>query len=117
VEPGERLADAVARELLEETGLAVEVGPLIEVVEVIEATYHYVILDYACHRRGGELRAGDDAAEVALASLDELSSYGVSDAVRRVVARASAQGVWGGGSWGSGPSGPLRGTPSGAPPT
>jgi 8-oxo-dGTP diphosphatase len=90
VELGESLESAVAREVAEESGLVVRVGPLIEVVEVIDPPYHYVILDYACLRTGGELCAGDDASDVMLARVDELGHLGVTEAVRRVVARALA---------------------------
>jgi ADP-ribose pyrophosphatase YjhB (NUDIX family) len=88
VEPGERLADAVAREVLEESGLVVRVGPLVEVVEIIEPPFHYVILDYACARTGGTLRPGDDASEAALVRGDALRSFGVTDAVLRVALHA-----------------------------
>lgn len=88
VEPGERLEVAVAREVLEESGLVVRVGPLVEVVEVVDPPYHYVILDYACLRTGGDLRAGDDASEAILARVDDLGRRGVTEAVRRVVTRA-----------------------------
>src|SRR5271168_2763795 len=74
VEPGERLADALVREMREETGLAIAVGPLVEVAEVIEPTFHYVILDYACRRLGGALAAGDDAAAAELVPLAALAS-------------------------------------------
>jgi 8-oxo-dGTP diphosphatase len=90
VEPGERLLDALAREILEETGASVRVGPLVEVVEIIEEAYHYVILDYACELVGGELRPGDDASEVALVPAGELSRYEVTESVARVVERAIA---------------------------
>lgn len=90
VEPGERVEAAVLREVFEETGLEVEVLALVEVVEVIEAPYHYVILDYACLRTGGELRAGDDASDVLLVSRAELGRTGVTEAVMRVVTRALA---------------------------
>lgn len=90
VEPGERLERAVAREMREETGLDVRVGPLVEVVELIEPGHHWVILDYACEPIGGTLTAGDDAADVALVPVGELGAYAVSDAVLRVVQRALA---------------------------
>jgi len=90
VERGETLAAAVARELLEETGLVVEVGPLVEVVELIDAAHHYVILDYACARAGGALAPGDDAEAVEMVPIRDLAIRGATDAVRRVVARAAA---------------------------
>lgn len=88
VEPGETLAAAVARELLEETGLVVEAGPLLEVVELIDPAYHYIILDYACRRLGGALRAGDDADAAEMVPIRHLAARGTTEAVQRVVARA-----------------------------
>lgn len=88
VERGERLSAALTREILEECGLLVSVGPLVEVVEIIEERAHYVILDYMCSVVSGELRAGDDASEVCWAAVSELPSYGVTEAVARVVRKA-----------------------------
>jgi 8-oxo-dGTP diphosphatase len=93
VEAGETLATAVARELLEETGIAVEVGPLVEVVELIEAAHHFVVLDYLCARAGGarsEPVAGDDAGEVAFVPVSDLAAHGCTELVIQVVARAMA---------------------------
>ncbi len=87
VEAGERLEAALIRELREETGLAVEVGPLIEVVELI-GERHYVVLDHLCCRVGGALCPGDDAAEVALVPIADLGDYDLTAAVVRVVEKA-----------------------------
>jgi len=46
LEMNETLAQAVTREVREETGLVVEVGALACVVERMSEGYHYVILDY-----------------------------------------------------------------------
>ncbi len=92
VEPGERLADALVREMREETGLVVEVGPLVEVVEIIEPPHHYVVLDYLCRRTGGTLAAGDDAAAAEMVPLGELPERGVTALVLAVVEKAAAGG-------------------------
>lgn len=60
VEAGETLAEAAAREVLEETGLVVEVGELIQTVDV----FGYVVHDFAATVIGGSLKAGDDASDV-----------------------------------------------------
>jgi ADP-ribose pyrophosphatase YjhB (NUDIX family) len=57
VQPGETDAEAVIRELREETGLAVHPGALAGTAVLGD----YEIFDYACTVRAGRLRAGDDA--------------------------------------------------------
>lgn len=60
VEDGESDAEAVVRELREETGLLVEPGALVGTV----TRGPFEIFDYACTVVGGVLQAGDDAADV-----------------------------------------------------
>jgi 8-oxo-dGTP diphosphatase len=75
VELGETLAEAVVREVVEETGLVVVCGPFIGWVERISAHYHYVILDFwASPLDHGPLQAGDDASEAAWVALSDLSA-------------------------------------------
>jgi ADP-ribose pyrophosphatase YjhB (NUDIX family) len=62
VEPGETDAEAVVRELREETGLDVRPGELIGSVHRPAPSGVFEIFDYACTVLGGSLRAGDDAA-------------------------------------------------------
>ena len=88
VERGERLEDALVRELREETGLVVQAGPLVSVVELIDEADHFVILEYACSRLGGELTPGDDAEDALLVPVSELARYAVTEAVAEVVTRA-----------------------------
>lgn len=72
VEPGERLTDAVAREVREETGLTVEVGGLVGYAEAASDGAHYLILDFEATVTSGDLAAGDDAADVRWMSRSEL---------------------------------------------
>jgi ADP-ribose pyrophosphatase YjhB (NUDIX family) len=65
VEAGEVDAVAVRREVLEETGLVVDVGRRAGTVErVAAAGATYVITDYVATVSGGQLAAEDDAVDV-----------------------------------------------------
>ncbi len=73
VEAGESDHRALARELFEETGLSVAVAALLGTVERDGAAGEvFLIRDYTCTVLSGDLRAGDDAAEVRWVSTDEL---------------------------------------------
>jgi len=81
---GESLADAVRREVKEETGLEVHPGPIIETFDRVHCDpdgrirYHFVIVDFVCESSRGDALAGSDAAAVAWAAADELDAYGVN---------------------------------------
>ena len=64
VEFGELLADAVVRELREETGLDGRVEGLCGIAERVFAEHHYVIVDYWVEVDPGDAVAADDAADV-----------------------------------------------------
>ena len=94
VEAGETLEACVAREMAEETGFLVEVGPVVEVLDRItrddegRVLYHFVLIDYLCWPIGGELRAGSDVAEAVLAERSELAQYALTEKATAVIERA-----------------------------
>jgi mutator protein MutT len=87
VETGERLRDAVCREVLEETGLVVEAGHMLEIFERIAPDYHYVLMDYICQPIGGVLCAGDDAGKVGWFTEEELGGLKITEGTPAVIAR------------------------------
>ncbi len=88
LEPNETLAQAVAREVREETGLVVEVGALACVVERMGDDFHFVILDYLARVIGGTLAAGSDARAATFASATELARLPLTDGLETLIERA-----------------------------
>ena len=80
IEPGETDAEAVVREMIEETGLTVEVGRLIGRVQRPGLNGAVIdIRDYAATVTGGTLRAGDDAADARWVAPAELESLDITE--------------------------------------
>ncbi|MDX1660129.1 MAG: NUDIX domain-containing protein [Nitriliruptorales bacterium] len=82
LEPGERLEDALRREVSEETGLAVEVGELVGHLEVVGGDHHFVILDFLARRRAGDTsspRPGSDVTDVAWMTRGDLEEADTTD--------------------------------------
>jgi mutator protein MutT len=99
VEVGETLADALVREVREETALEVVVGPVLGVLDSIRhdpggrAEYHYIIIDYACRIPTGAsvvAARGTDAADVRWVPLEELDRYRITATALSVIQKACA---------------------------
>lgn len=94
LETGELLADAVRREVLEETGLVVEPLNVIEIFERIirdgagAPEYHYVLIDYICRVTGGALQAGDDVSRVEWVLREGLPKLQITEGTLGVIEKA-----------------------------
>ena len=76
---GETWREAARREAREETGLEVKVGQVIWTGESVgpgePPAWHFSLVDFLCEVVGGELRAGDDAADVRWVPIKEVRDY------------------------------------------
>ena len=94
VELGETLGAALAREVLEETGLRVRVRDPVEIFERIQPAgdgrirFHYVVVDYLCTLEGGRLQPGSDAEDGCWAEVDDLSPFHLTETATLVIAKA-----------------------------
>lgn len=94
VELGETLEESIAREMLEETGLEIEVGPVIEVFDRItrddqgNVRYHFVLVDYLCWPIGGTLAPASDVADAIFVDPSDLAGFELTEKARAVIARA-----------------------------
>ena len=94
LEVGETLEAGVAREMEEETGLQVEVGPVVEVFDRImrddagRVRFHFVLVDFLCWPVGGALAAASDVSAAALVDPLELGPYGLTAKATGVIERA-----------------------------
>jgi len=90
VKLGESLIDALKREIIEETGLEINVLDVACVSEEIVKDYesikfHYVIIDFFAEVVGGELKVGSDAEEARWVSFDELDDLEIVEFVKKLI--------------------------------
>ena len=92
VELGETLEQAVAREVLEETGIVVRPREVVLVFDRIDHVegrvgYHYVIVDFLCDYVEGEPVANSDAQAAAFVGPAELDAYNLPTAAHELVTK------------------------------
>ena len=95
LELGEKLREGAAREALEETGLQVRVGEVLDVFDSIFTDdsgltqYHYVLIDFLCQPLAGEAIPGSDVSQVLWVTESELDGM----ALRASIAQVLRQGL------------------------
>jgi ADP-ribose pyrophosphatase YjhB (NUDIX family) len=98
VEIGETLEQAVAREVLEETGVTIEVGPIVEVLDRISrdvdglVEHHFVLIDFVARPLGGIVEGASDADEAAWVPLGDLEKFEVAAVTVGVIRKAASRG-------------------------
>jgi ADP-ribose pyrophosphatase YjhB (NUDIX family) len=96
LETGEILADAIRREVREETGLEIDPVKVFEIFERImrdaagAPEYHYVLIDYICRVTGGTLRAGDDVCCAQWVNRADLPQLQITEGTLAVIEKAFA---------------------------
>ena len=91
LELGETMRLGAAREALEETGLTVDVGEVLEVFDRIitdpdgRTQYHYVLIDFLCRAVAGDARPGSDVSEVRWISEQELQQFQIAESAAGVI--------------------------------
>jgi len=95
VELGERLEEALKREILEETGLIMtRADYLCHQQFIYDDSFwekrHFIFFDFACRVENGEVRLNEEAQEFAWVDLDEVDNYPVDKYLKYALGRVQA---------------------------
>jgi nucleoside triphosphatase len=90
IELGERMEDALRREILEETGLAIDDIEFLGYQEFIydEAFWkqrHFIFFDFVCKTRSTRVKLNDEAQDYAWVPLEETRTYPVEPYTRHTI--------------------------------
>jgi len=93
VETGEKLIDALKREVLEETGLDIKPIDIIDIFEVIKRDeynrikYHYIIIDYIAEALSRDLNPSTDVSDAVWIKIDEVTKYKITKSLQKMLER------------------------------
>ena len=91
MEPGESLIYACQREVMEETGIDVEVNNILAVAERRVENFHYVIVDFLAtlkHTSSSAPFAQTDVSDARWISVNELDDLDLVDGLEEIIRRA-----------------------------
>lgn len=94
IELGEPHIDALKREVLEETGIEIDVKALVALIDRIvwdkegRPKYHYMILDYWAEYRKGTPEPASDVSAIRWAEIGQIDSFGLTSQAQGVITKA-----------------------------
>jgi 8-oxo-dGTP diphosphatase len=95
VELGEKIIDALKREIREEIGIEIEVGGLVRVLDRVfrdeekRIRYHYVIVDYWGWKVSGKPEPGSDTSDICFVPLEEIQKKDIHSDVLETILMAA----------------------------
>jgi mutator protein MutT len=92
---GEKIRNAIKREVEEEVGLRVDVVSIVDVFDSIEydgkrrIRFHYVIVGFTVKPVGGEVRGSEEASQVKWFRADELKDLEMTSTTRKLLKKVN----------------------------